>query len=69
MGQERRACRRVLKSRCQRNTASGRTSSRRWFSTPRGEANWQIKWASHHGDGAGHGLIGIRERAEAATAL
>jgi hypothetical protein len=35
-GRERRACRRPVRSRCQRSTVSGRTSSCRWFSTPRG---------------------------------
>jgi hypothetical protein len=35
-GRERRACWWAIRSRCQRSTVSGRTVSRRWFSTPRG---------------------------------
>ena len=35
-GRDRRACRRAIRSRCQCSTVSGRTSSRRWFSTVRG---------------------------------
>lgn len=44
-GRERRVCRPAIKSRCQRRTVSGRTSSRTWPSTSRG--NECSRAASH----------------------